>query len=310
MTTEQYIKNLQVPTGKVDVVLDTDTFNEVDDQFALSYLLYSSDKLNLKALYAAPFFNHHSESPKDGMLRSYDEILRLLDLTKKQEYKEVTYKGSEDYLADEKTPQPSDAANHLVALASTYSPEHPLYVVAIGAITNVASALLMKPEIAENIVIVWLGGQSREWHDTREFNMYQDIAAARVVFMSGAPVVQLPCSGVVTDFIVPVPEMEYYLSGKNALCDFLLGRVKNEITRYPKKRTHSRVLWDVTAVAWLLNEDNQFMYSRLDSLPIPEYDNRYAFDRSRLIQYVYHIRRDNLLTDLFMKLTKGKCFED
>ena len=203
MTTEQYIKNLQVPTGKVDVVLDTDTFNEVDDQFALSYLLYSSDKLNLKALYAAPFFNHHSESPKDGMERSYDEILRLLDLTKKQEYKEVTYKGSEDYLADEKTPQPSDAANHLVALASTYSPENPLYVVAIGAITNVASALLIKPEIAENIVIVWLGGNSREWQHTREFNMYQDIAAARVIFMSGAPVVQLPCSGVVTDFIVP-----------------------------------------------------------------------------------------------------------
>ena len=39
MTKEQYVKNLSVPTGKVDVVLDTDAFNEIDDQFAIAYLL-------------------------------------------------------------------------------------------------------------------------------------------------------------------------------------------------------------------------------------------------------------------------------
>jgi len=36
MNTEQYIKNLNVPTAKVDIVLDSDAFNEVDDQFALA----------------------------------------------------------------------------------------------------------------------------------------------------------------------------------------------------------------------------------------------------------------------------------
>ena len=36
MTKEQYLKNLSVPSGKIDVVLDTDAFNEVDDQFAIS----------------------------------------------------------------------------------------------------------------------------------------------------------------------------------------------------------------------------------------------------------------------------------
>ena len=49
------IKRLEKPKGKVDVVLDTDTFNEIDDQFALAYLIQSSEKLNLKAVYAAPF---------------------------------------------------------------------------------------------------------------------------------------------------------------------------------------------------------------------------------------------------------------
>lgn len=307
--TAQYFKNLSVPTGNTDVVIDTDTFNEIDDQFAVAYLLASSDKLNLKALYAAPFFNSHSSSPKDGMEKSYEEILRLLELTGRQEFIPVTCKGSETYLPDEKTPVFSDAAANLAERALTYSPEKPLYVVAIGAITNVASALLLKPEIADRIVIVWLGGHSREYHDIKEFNLIQDVAAARVVFKSGAPIVQLPCQGVVSGFSVTVPELEHYLAGKNALCDFLVKRVKDEVASYAQGRAVSRVIWDVTAVAWLLNDDNRFMLSRLDSLPIPQYDGLCSYDPGRLIQYVYYIKRDALATDLFSKLTGGTCFE-
>ena len=44
----------QKPKGKVDVVIDTDTYNEIDDQFAVAYLIKSDEKLNLKAIYAAP----------------------------------------------------------------------------------------------------------------------------------------------------------------------------------------------------------------------------------------------------------------
>jgi len=51
MTNEQRIKKLSVPQGRVDVVLDTDAYNEIDDQFAISYLLKSKEKLNTKAIY-------------------------------------------------------------------------------------------------------------------------------------------------------------------------------------------------------------------------------------------------------------------
>ncbi len=309
MREEQYIRNLNVPSKKIDVVIDTDTFNEIDDQFAVAYLIKSSDKLNLKALYAAPFFNENSTSPGDGMEKSYEEILRLLELMEKQELGEVTYKGSDRFLESETVPVISDAANHLVKLAKNYSPDNPLYVVAIGAITNVASALLIDPKIAENIVVVWLGGHSREFIDTKEFNMDHDIAAARVVFSSGAPIVQLPCMGVVSGFSVSIVELEYYLRGKNPLCDFLVDRVQDAISSYAKGLAVSRVIWDVTAVAWLLNDDERFMMSRLDHMAIPEYDGHYAYDRTRLMRYVYYIHRDQLLTDLFMKLTDGKCFE-
>ena len=76
-----------------------------------------------------------------------------------------------------------------------YSPEAPLYVVAIGALTNIASALLLEPAIAQRITLVWLGGNAWDWPDNQEFNAFQDVAADRVVFGSGAAVVQLPCQG-------------------------------------------------------------------------------------------------------------------
>ena len=310
MTLSQYVQNLQVPKGPIDVVLDTDTFNEIDDQFALSYLLKSGKKLNTVALFAAPFFNQHSSSPADGMEKSYEEILRLLKLLQREDMIPKTFKGSERYLPDEKTAVPSPAASELIRLAKGYSPEKPLYVVAIGAITNVASALILAPEIAEKIVIVWLGGQGREWNDANEFNLMQDFAAGRVVFGSGAPVVQLPCSGVVSAFTVSIPELEAYFEGRNALSDFLVKRVKDEVASYSKGLCVSRVIWDVTAIGWLLNDGERFMNMRLSEAPVPEYDGRMAYDRNRLIGYVYHIKRDALLTDLAMTLTDGKCFPE
>ena len=80
MTKEMLLKALVPPKGIIDAVIDTDTYNEIDDQFALSYMIRSNDKINLKAIYAAPFFNSHSTSPRDGMERSYNEIFNILNL--------------------------------------------------------------------------------------------------------------------------------------------------------------------------------------------------------------------------------------
>ena len=72
------LRRLEKPKGRVGVILDTDTYNEIDDQFALSYMLRSPEKLNVKAIYAAPFHNEKSNGPADGMEKSYQEILNIL----------------------------------------------------------------------------------------------------------------------------------------------------------------------------------------------------------------------------------------
>ena len=303
LTMEQRLKMLETPIGSVDMVLDTDAYNEIDDQFAISYAMMVPEKLRLKALYAAPFHNRRSISPADGMEKSYQEILKLLQLAGSNY---PVYRGSTTYLSDEATPVFSPAAEDLAERAMGYTPEAPLYTVAIGAITNVASALLLRPEIADRIVVVWLGGHALTWHDNLEFNMRQDVAAARAVFNSGVPLVILPCMGVVSSFTVSGPELVYWLQGKNALCNYLVQQTCEEAESYASGRVWSRVAWDVTAIGWLLNVQGCFMSDQLIPTPVPTYDHHYGFDPRRpLCKYVYYIKRDALLNDLFCHLVKS-----
>jgi inosine-uridine nucleoside N-ribohydrolase len=297
------IRRLERPRGKVDVVLDTDMFNEVDDQFALAYLLQSQDMLNLKGIYAAPFYNHHSAGPEDGMERSYEEVFRVLDMLDRKTYGKMTFKGSKSFLVDEKSPVDSPAARELISLSERYSAENPLYVIGIAACTNIASALLLCPEIKDRVFIIWLGGMSFEWYDNRSFNAGQDLPAARVVLGSGAPLVLLPGRGVLDRFSTTGPELEYWLRGKNAFCDYIIDKTAREAELCGGGQCWSRPISDVAAVAWPLGQN--FMLDRLEHSPVMEYDHLYAEDKRRLfIRYVYSINRDKLMGDLFNKLVK------
>jgi purine nucleosidase len=291
------VSRLTPPEGRVRMVLDTDTYNEIDDQFAVVYALLSTEKLDVEALYAAPFHNSRSEGPEDGMEKSYEEILRLLDRLD-MDHEGFVFKGSREYLADLERPVESPAALDLVERARRASPDHPLYVVAVGAITNVASAILMEPSIINNIVVVWLGGNSIHWQNTREFNFSQDLNASRLIFDCGVPFMQLPCTPVVTHLATTLPEMEFYLRGRGAIGDYLL-----EIFRdYEKGQfAWSKVLWDMTAVAWLINGD--WTPSHLIHSPIVTDQHTFSFDDSRhLIRAAYHIRRDAIFGDFFHKI--------
>lgn len=291
------------PDHPVDVILDTDAYNEIDDQFAIAYMLSAPEKLRVRALCAAPFFNAKSAGPADGMEKSYQEILKILRLAGAEKLIPQTYRGSQQYLPDENTPVESEAARKIVEIAGDYTPENPLYVVAIGAITNVASALLMDPELGSRIVIVWLGGNAYHWPDNGEFNLQQDVAAARVVFGSGAPLVQLPCCGVVDALRTTAPELIAWLRGKNPLCDYLCSNTIAEADAYAKGKPWSRVIWDVSAIAWLLNDSGRLLSDRAEHSPIPQYDHHYSFDPRRAeICYVWNINRDAVFEDLFRRL--------
>ena len=58
------LEHLTSPTSKVQMVLDTDTYNEIDDQFAVVQALLSPDQLAVEAIYAAPFYAGRRDGEK------------------------------------------------------------------------------------------------------------------------------------------------------------------------------------------------------------------------------------------------------
>jgi inosine-uridine nucleoside N-ribohydrolase len=295
MTMQELKKELLSDSVK-NVILDTDAYNEIDDQYTIAYTMLSKDRVNLLSINAAPFLNSRSTSAGDGMEKSYNEIFNIMRLVD-ENAKIPVYRGSTEFMTDVNVPVESDAANNIIN--TVMNSKETVYIVAIGAITNVASAILKCPEIVEKAVVIWLGGHALHWQDTKEFNLKQDIPAAQVIFNSGIAFVQIPCNGVCTEFVTTVPEINYYMKGKNALCDYLC-----EITAaYNRKGVPawSKIVWDVTAAAAIVKPETEDMV--IIPTPYVTCDGRYAFDAARHPYiYIRRIRRDPLYADLFEKL--------
>ncbi len=294
---ELRLNRLQPPTGKARMVLDTDTYNEIDDQFALTYALLSPEKLAVEAVYAAPFHNSRSSGPGDGMEKSYEEILRLLDFLGVAA-DGFAFRGSTEYVGGTRQPQDNDAVRDLIERALASPAEDPLYVVAIGAITNVASALLLEPEIIRNIVVVWLGGHNLNWPHSREFNLAQDVPAAQVVLDSGVPFVIAPCYGVSSHLLTTLPELQACIGGVNRVGDYLC-QIFSEYK--PDAFAASSVIWDISTIAWLINPD----WVPSDTAPSPILTDQltWSVDRSRhLVRVANFVQRDPIFRDLFSKI--------
>ena len=296
------LKKMIASGQKHRIILDTDTYNEVDDQFCLAYCMLAKDKIDLLSVNAAPFLNSRSTSPADGMEQSYNEIFKIMKLVDPNASIPV-YRGSTSFLPDKNTPVESDAADNIIRTVN--ESEEPVIIVAIGAITNVASALIKCPELAKKTAVVWLGGHALHYWHNYEFNLRQDIPAAQVIFDSGIPLVQVPCCGVCTEFRTSVSELKHNLSDKNALCDYLVNIVAGECDKLEKDgHAPSRIIWDVTAAAVLICPENCNMVTI--PRPIVTSDGLYATNTARPhYVYVRELNRDKIYGDLFSKLKKG-----
>ncbi|RKP53706.1 nucleoside hydrolase [Pararobbsia silviterrae] len=299
LTESTRVARLEPPARKIRVVIDTDTFNEIDDQFAIVYALLSPSRMNVEAIYAAPFHNVRSTGPGQGMELSYDEILRLLDLMRRKPDGFV-FRGSTHFIGDSGKPQDNAAVRDLIDRAMASSPDDPLYIVALAAITNIASAILIEPRIIERIVVVWLGGHALWWPDTREFNLRQDPAAARVIFDCGVPVVMLPCMGVVSNLRTTVAELAAHVEPSGPLGAFLARRVK-EYADEKQTLGWSKPIWDMAPVAWL--NDARWTAHGLVPSPVLNSDVTWSANAARhVIRYIHHIDRDAIFGDFFAKL--------
>ena len=310
-------KESNEPDEPIRMILDTDTYNEVDDQFALVYALLS-ERLRVEAVYAAPFSNGNSIGPGDGMEKSYEEIFRVLDRLGHPN-KGLVYRGSDRYLGSLATPVVSPATDDLIARA-LMPRSRPLQVVAIGAITNIASALLLAPEIASKIVVVWLGGEPHAWPRPmiNAFNLYQDVPASRLLLDSGVPLVHIPCINVAEHLRTTLPELAEFVKGRGRdtgpgrelIGDYLhrivAGYREEELQHVPSAQrvgyAYSKVIWDVSTIGYLNNPS--WAPSELVPSPVLNDDLTWGpIDPTRHeIREVWSIDRDAMFSDLFARI--------
>lgn len=290
------LRRLQPAEGSMRIVLDTDTYNEIDDQFALVYALLSPERLSVEAVYAAPFKNDRAALPAEGMRKSCEEIARLYERLALDKLPPV-FPGSTRYL-DAKALEPSPAAADLIARALSSDDDDPLYIAAIGAITNVANAILLEPAIIERIVVIWLGGNALHWPHNHEFNLIQDVRAAQTVFDCGVPLVHIGAQGVASHLLTTKAEIDAFVHGRGAIGNYLAGI----FAAYQSDHFGwSKVIWDIAVIGYLLNAD--WVPTNLAHSPILTDHATWRLDaRRHFIRTAQMVWRDPIYRDLFSKL--------
>jgi len=347
------------------LVIDTDAANEIDDQFALAWALLSPERLDVLAVYAAPFSFEHRRlemqraldaradpahasafdlallaqhaarlarferlgwslesvrdwpvfcTPGQGMEASFDEIVRVFELLRLPHAGRVL-RGGAGYLTDERTPRPSEAVEHLIATArATPAEGPPLYVVAIGCVTNIASAVLAAPDIAKHIVVVWTSGYpSHAPHINFSLNLEQDMAASRLLFDSGVPLVYLPGFHVGAQLRLSLPEIEGHVLPCGAIGTYLHHLYTHnplaDLAGIDDVRApgFSWVMWDLINIAWLLNAD--WVPSDLVPTPALGADRRWSartgVHGAPPMREAHAVARDAIFRDLFETLARA-----
>lgn len=293
----EYIKNYK--REKLNVIIDTDTYNECDDQFALSYLLKSQDIFHIEAMTIAPYSHpKRQETVKIGQERSYKEILKICKWLKFPT-EGMVFKGAEDYIQDGYQ-ECNEAVEKIIEIALK---NQKTYIMAIGAITNVALAIKRNPSIIDRIEVIWLGGHSLLQDNNLEYNFMQDVEAVRMVFDSKVKLTVIPCKNVASNLRTSIYELNYYLKDKNDLCNYLIHRFYNDGYHGIQKR---RVIWDIAVIAYLINKS--WFTSKVISCPNIKEDTSYELTTDRhTITMVNEIDVDKVYQDLFQKL--GDSYE-
>lgn len=294
---DELLKRSQLLGGKPTcekprrVILNTDAHNEIDDQMAIVHALLSPE-LKVEGIIAAHYGIH---TDKDSMEQSYREIRHLLKLLGMEEKVQVL-KGAPFALEKSDVAQKSEGAEFIISCAQAST--EPLYVAFLGPLTDMASAYLMAPEIAERVVTLWIGGG---WWPTGgpEFNAFNDWIAADVVFSSQLPLVQYPRT-TYRMMRVGVAEMERFVLGKGAIGDYLASLFKTWRIDTPSPRQWW-VYGDSPAVGTLINPE----WGYYVELPAPRLNPDLSYRHeagSRKIEVCVEVMAGEIFADFFRKL--------
>jgi len=217
---------------RMRVIIDNDFGGDPDGLFELVHHLLSPS-VDIRGIIGSHL------RPGDGFDRSketathakqkIEEVLSIMNLGKTYS----VYQGSNFQLENDSTPQPSDAAKAIVTEAMTGDAKLPLYIVCGAGLTDIASAYLIEPRIAERLTLVWIGGPEYPelaipppGYTTLEYNLGIDIKAGQVIFnKSSIPIWQIP-RNVYRQVIMPYSSLLTKVRTQGKIGEFLTSSLE------------------------------------------------------------------------------------
>jgi len=277
---------------RLRVIIDSDAKNEIDDQWAIALAILSPERFEIEGFVGANFDNERGGS--DGVAASVAEIEMVLDKAGMAGRWPVL-PGS-DPMRYQYESSHSPGVDFIVERARAGTPEKPLWVVGLGAATDMASALLKAPDIIDRVVAFW-HLRTRWPEKCYNFNVIGDVRAARLLFHT-------PLSFVLFDtgeyLRCPMAESAQFVAPYGELGNYLHAyRSREEWYASPRKG-----FFDLGDIAALVDPD--LACWDVTQCPEVDWDLSYRFtDRLGSILRCYHIDRDRTFELLYEKLREA-----
>lgn len=287
-------------TRRRRVIINSDVKNEADDQFAIVHALLSPT-LDVRGLIPAHF---GTQRTSDSLKESHDELELLIELLGREEVTRAD--GAPRALPDTSTPVDSPGAR-LIIEESRRTDAGTLFVAFLGPLTDMASAILLAPDIvACDLTVIWIGGPP--YGDVEsvgswpEYNLKNDVNAANVVFDSGVDLWQVP-SNVYRLINVSYAEMRAKVEPHGHVGRYLVQQVADFNAAFHKVPIESRSLGDSPAVALML-EPWCASFRRQEPVRFSAEGGYERSSRGKGVRVVESIDTRYLLEDFFAKLAE------
>lgn len=279
-------------------IILTDAANEADDQFAIAGTLLSPS-IEVRSIIAEHF------GEPGSMKASFDDAARVANLVGEAASGVPIYAGCKHPLDGGEDPLEIPGVKALVEEVRR-DDARPLYLLAMGALSDVALALRCAPELAEHAVLVWVGG-GRYPQGGHEANLHRDIRAAQEVYASKLPIWQIPV-GTYKELQISLAELECRIAPLGTLGAYLAAELQ-----LFQERMRSRASW-IPEESWVLGDlaaPGVLLDARRDlyeSVPAPQIgdDGSYlpAGPNARTIRVYRHLGSRFLIEDLIAKLAR------
>ncbi len=284
--------------AKIHVILSTDVGNEVDDQWAIAYVLVNPE-FEVLGIVSAQAPTVSPPSAHTTYLVLLDEVENRLKMT----VHPPLFEGSSLPLEDRTTPRPNAGVDFIVQTSKPYSKESRLTVFTIGAATDVASAILKDPSIVDRIEVVAMGFDG--WpKGGDEYNVANDVYAWQVIMQSDVPVV-VGDSGVCRAYLaLTLDQARELVSAHGPIGRWLWEDYLAWYYRHVKpirKEDFSKpwVIWDIVTMAYALKMTSQEVYPR----PLLQDDLTFEHPQAtKTITWITAVDEKRLWKDFITKL--------